>query len=252
MKPSSFHYFPFHFHFLLGLGLILAIVIALIELRVLRFAYERIGIQRRYVYSLLALSLLGSYVNVPVAELPPEQHVAEREVTVYGVPYVIPDVQNWPQTVIAVNLGGAVIPTILSLYLLVKNRLYLPALIAVCVVTMVVHFLAHPVKGVGIAVPTVVPAIVAALVAVLVSLATAALGKRRPTDGLQAAPGILPRYRQTAAPLAYIAGTLGTLIGADLLNLHLVQGLGAPIVSIGGAGTFDGVFLTGVLAVLLA
>jgi uncharacterized membrane protein len=30
-----------------------------------------------------------------------------------------------------------------------------------------------------------------------------------------------------------------------------VQGLGAPVASIGGAGTFDGIFLTGVLAVLL-
>ena len=62
----------------------------------------------------------------------------------------------------------------------------------------------------------------------------------------------MPAYRRIAAPLAYIAGTLGTLIGADLANLHLVQGLGAPVVSIGGAGTFDGVFLTGILAVLLA
>ena len=55
-----------------------------------------------------------------------------------------------------------------------------------------------------------------------------------------------------AAPLAYIGGSLGTLVGADLLNLGRVQGLGAPLVSIGGAGTFDGIFLTGVLAVLIA
>jgi len=55
-----------------------------------------------------------------------------------------------------------------------------------------------------------------------------------------------------APALAYIAGTLGTLIGADLLNLGKIQGLGAPIASIGGAGTFDGIFMTGILAVLLA
>lgn len=52
--------------------------------------------------------------------------------------------------------------------------------------------------------------------------------------------------------MAYIGGSLGTLIGADLLNLDKLQGLGAPIASIGGAGTFDGVFLTGVVAVLIA
>jgi len=60
------------------------------------------------------------------------------------------------------------------------------------------------------------------------------------------------RERQEAAPLAYIAGGLGTLIGADITNLDKVRGLGAPVASIGGAGTFDGIFLTGILAVLLA
>jgi uncharacterized membrane protein len=75
--------------------------------------------------------------------------------------------------------------------------------------------------------PIFVPAIASALVAMLLSF-------------------------RRAAPLAYIGGSLGALVGADLLNLDRVQGLSAPVVSIGGAGTFDGVFLTGILAVLLA
>jgi uncharacterized membrane protein len=54
------------------------------------------------------------------------------------------------------------------------------------------------------------------------------------------------------AALAYVSGSLGTLIGADLLNLEAVRGRGAPVASIGGAGTFDGIFLTGIMAVLLA
>jgi uncharacterized membrane protein len=58
--------------------------------------------------------------------------------------------------------------------------------------------------------------------------------------------------RINTAPLAYISGSMGTLIGADLTNLDKVQGIGAPVASIGGAGTFDGIFLTGILAVLLA
>jgi len=48
------------------------------------------------------------------------------------------------------------------------------------------------------------------------------------------------------------AFVLGTLIGADLTNLDKLSGLGAPVASIGGAGTFDGIFLTGILAVILA
>jgi uncharacterized membrane protein len=51
---------------------------------------------------------------------------------------------------------------------------------------------------------------------------------------------------------AYVAGSLGTLIAADLLNLGIIHALGALIASIGGAGRFDGIFMTGILAVLLA
>jgi uncharacterized membrane protein len=63
---------------------------------------------------------------------------------------------------------------------------------------------------------------------------------------------VLVFARRNAAPLAYICGSVGTLIGADLLNLHRLPALGAPVASIGGAGTFDGIFLSGILAVLLA
>lgn len=55
-----------------------------------------------------------------------------------------------------------------------------------------------------------------------------------------------------APALAYICGTMGTLLGADILHLPDIRGLGAPVASIGGAGTFDGIFVTGILAVLLA
>jgi uncharacterized membrane protein len=57
---------------------------------------------------------------------------------------------------------------------------------------------------------------------------------------------------QELAPLAYIGGSLGVLLGADILNLDLMSTLGAPVAAIGGAGTFDGIFVRGLLAVLLA
>ena len=47
-------------------------------------------------------------------------------------------------------------------------------------------------------------------------------------------------------------GNPQALIGADLLNLGRIADLQAPVVAIGGAGTFDGVFLTGIIAGLLA
>jgi uncharacterized membrane protein len=227
MRPSDLHFFPLAWPFVLGLFLLMGLLIALIEVGILEYAYAKIGVNRRYLFAVLLLSLLGSYVNIPVAHLPGEQVIAGRVITYFGMRYVVPIVQEWPGTVIAVNVGGAVVPTLLSLYLLYKHRLYVSGLVGVVIVAAGVHWLATPVRGVGIAVPIFIPP--------LVATATAWVLQRR-----------------SAPPLAYIAGSLGTLIGADLLNLDKVQGLGAPVASIGGAGTFDGIFVTGILAVLLA
>jgi uncharacterized membrane protein len=129
--------------------------------------------------------------------------------------------------VIAVNVGGAVIPAAMSLYLLIRHQLWVRGILATACVAAVCHSLADPVPGLGIALPIFVPAVATAIVALAIA-------------------------RERAAPLAYISGSLGTLIGADLANLGKVRGLGAPVASIGGAGTFDGIFLIGVLAVLIA
>jgi uncharacterized membrane protein len=206
---------------------LLLLFVATAQMWVLGYAYEKMGISAKYVYAILVLSLLGSYVNIPIARFTGGEQITAREVTLYGMTYIVPRVEKWPGTILAVNLGGAVIPTAVSIYLIAKNRLYFDSLLGVIVVSIIVYMLAEPVQGMGIAVPVFIPPIVAAVVAVLLS-------------------------RTSAPPLAYISGTLGTLVGADLLNLHRLAELGAPVVSIGGAGTFDGVFLTGVLAVLLA
>ena len=221
------HYMPLALPFFLILFFLFILLVILIEIGILQYAYEKIGIDRRHIFALLLLSLLGSYVNIPIAQLPAEHIHSGRVITFYGMRYVIPTVQEWPGTIIAVNVGGAVVPVILSLYLLFKNKLYLQGFLAVGIVTVVVNLMAHPVQGVGIATPTFVPPLVATGAALLLS-------------------------RQYAPPLAYIAGSLGTLIGGDLMNLGKIQGLGAPVASIGGAGTFDGIFVTGILAVLLA
>jgi len=226
MRPSSLHFFPLTPLFLLAL-LVLAVLVAFVEIGILRYAYEKIGVARRHVFAVLMATLLGSYVNIPVAELPPEQVLSNQVVRFFGVEYVVPQVQEWPRTIIAVNVGGALVPTLLSLYLLVKRRLFGPGLVAVAIVAAVVHTMAYPVRGVGISVPIFIPPLVAAVTAVVVA-------------------------RRAAPAVAYIGGSLGTLIGADLMNLGAVHGLGAPVASIGGAGTFDGVFLTGIVAVLLA
>jgi uncharacterized membrane protein len=221
------HVYPLAQPLLLALFFLTAFVIAFLQVAVFGYAYERMGVRPRYVYGLLLLSLLGSYVNIPVAEVFTEQVVPPQEVTFFGIRYVIPAAVDVQRTVLAVNLGGAVIPTVLSVYLMVRNRVFGRAVLGIGAVAVIVHLLAQPVRGVGIAVPIFVPPLVAAVVALMLS-------------------------RRQAAPLAYISGSLGTLLGADILNLGSVPGLGAPVAAIGGAGTFDGIFLSGVLAVLLA
>ncbi len=190
-------------------------------------AYELMGINRRYVFLLLLVSLVGTYFNIPVYQFPGGNVISGAHIDFFGMRYVIPMVRQWPGTTVAVNVGGAIVPVLLSLYLLVKNKFYGRALAGVILVTIVVHLLAYPVRGIGIAEPLFVPPLVAA------------------------AAGLIFARKSAPAP-AYISGTLGTIIGADLLNLDKVQGLEAPIVSIGGAGTFDGIFLTGVASVLMA
>jgi uncharacterized membrane protein len=227
MSMHQAHYLPLTPALFSVLVVLAAGLLILIQLNVLRYAYMRLGLSSGGAFLLLVSSLVGSYFNIPVAVLPAQAVVSDRIVRYFGMDYVVPHVVQWPGTVIAVNVGGAVIPAVMSTYLLLRYGLWGRAIIATAIVAVVIHSLANPVAGVGIAVPVFAPALITAIVALILS-------------------------RDYAAQLAYISGSMGTLIGADLLNLDKIQGLGAPVASIGGAGTFDGIFLTGILAVLLA
>ncbi len=220
-------YIPISLLFFLVFWFLFAVLVGLIQIGILQYVYASMGVSRRYMLALLLFSLLGSYINIPLVRLPGEHVRVGEVVDFFGMQYVVPMVLNSSGTVLAVNVGGALIPVILSAYLIVKHKLFGESALAVGLVTLVVHRMARPVPGVGIAVPIFIPPLVTAFVALMLA-------------------------RWNPAPLAYIAGSLGTLIGADLLNLNKVRDLGAPIASIGGAGKFDGIFLTGLVAVLLA
>lgn len=220
-------YFPVTSPFLLLLGVVAAAVTAFVQIHVMRYAYDMLGMPVKYFYLLLLGSLIGSYVNIPLVTMASEHIVAGHVESYFGMEYVVPDVVDRTRTVIAINVGGALIPLLGSLYLIIKHRIYLPALLAIAIVAVACHFMAKPVHGMGIALPVFAPTIITTGAALLIS-------------------------RKYAAPLAYIAGSMGTLIGADLMNFGVVRSLGTPVASIGGAGTFDGIFLTSVLAVVLA
>jgi uncharacterized membrane protein len=224
---SQVHYLPMTPGLFSILVILFAGLIILVQLRILRYAYMRLGVSPGAALMLLFGSLVGSYFNIPITVLPGAMARSGQVVEFFGMQYVVPYVTSWPGTVLAVNVGGAVIPTLMSAYLVIRYELWLKATLATVAIALVMHSMATPVPGIGIAVPVFAPVVATAILAFILS-------------------------REYAAPLAYIGGSMGTLIGADLLNLGNISGLGAPVASIGGAGTFDGIFLTGILAVLLA
>ncbi len=210
-------------------AILLIVLLAFIEVGVIRAAYQRLGISPRVVTLLLLAMIFGSYVNLPIARIAAPGIVQSRVIYFWGVPYVVPQVIYAGHTQIAINLGGAAIPVGVCIYVLSRIERYGRTIIATLIVTAVVYMTSRVVPGVGVAVPTLVPGVIAAGTAYL-----------------------LDSPRSPAVAIAYVAGTLGCLIGADVLNLPLVAQMRAPVVSIGGAGTFDGVFISGIIAALLA
>jgi uncharacterized membrane protein len=219
-------YFPLIFLFMLALFGLLVLLFLLIMVGAIGYAFDKIGLDPVVVFALLAACLIGSSINVPVHRMRNDSVMRAQVVSFFGLRFRVPTLAR-RETVIAVNVGGAIIPCAVAVYLLASTGYPFQALIGVAAVAAVSKLLARPVPGLGIAMPAFIPPIVAALVALILA----------PEQGPM---------------LAYISGTFGVLIGADLLNLKNLTALRAPVVSIGGAGTFDGIFLTGIIAVLLA
>lgn len=202
-------------------------LVTVIQIGILQIAFSRLGLSADSATLLLIVSLLGSLINLPLLTVKTDP--VEQEKRLHDIPRmllkritVIPG-----KTIIAVNVGGCVVPLAFSIYLFNFSQPYfLHALAAVAVVTMVSYSISFSVPRVGIAMPVLIAPIAAAIVAVTLD-------------------------PEQAPALAYIGGTLGVLIGADILRLKDIGKLGEPVASIGGAGSFDGIFVTGIVAVLL-
>ena len=225
-------YVPIQGSFFLILIGILGILLSLLFINVVGVAFKNLfpTIGPLGILLILATCLIGSYVNIPIKRYK-SLHPTIRMgyVTAFGVTYPIPSLRiGLYETLLAINIGGAIVPTATSAYLMAKSTSIIPNIVvATAIVAIIVKSFSRPVKGAGIIVPALIPPLAAASVGILLG-------------------GGYPHI------VAYVSGTIGTLIGADLLNLHKIPQLGAPIVSIGGAGAFDGIFLAGIMAVLIA
>lgn len=223
-------YLPFLVMFFVLYILLLGVTFLYIQFFVVATAFEAIGISPEVALIVLLLSLLCSSINIPIFRMPAEVPVKRKNIARYlGVRFRVPEIAVQRETVIAVNLGGAIIPLLISGYLLITHpQVILSSLLTTLILSVMVYSVSRPVPGAGIVVPLFIPPIAAALLAWGFSS-----GEVMPI-------------------VAYISGTLGTLVGADLYNLRRIPELGSPVASIGGAGTFDGIFLSGIIAVLLA
>lgn len=217
-------FLPVSIAIFLFLIILLPILLVFLYVGVLDIAFSKLGLSPSMAMLILFLSLIGSSINIPikrsqVVETDGED-LPEFFRNFWGISF--PKIR---ERVLAVNFGGAIVPLLLSIYLLSKAP-FLSTLIATCGVAIVAKALSKPVKGIGVTLPAFIPPIVSALFAI---------GIAQPNP----------------APCAYVSGVLGTIIGADILNLHRIERMGTGVMSIGGAGVFDGIFLVGIFAVLL-
>ena len=213
--------------------LVLLVLLPLLFAELMAASLAKLNLAPGTALLLMIGIILGSGINLPVKRIERSQQVPAHPLAILGLGRMLPDMTRMrQQTIIAINVGGCVIPTGIAAYeflhLVDLGPRFLVAGIAACIVNVVVCYLvARPVPGVGILIPGFVPALVAALLGLLLGA-------------------------DQAAPVAFVAGTLGPLIGADLLHLREIEESAVGVASIGGAGTFDGIVLSGIIAAYLA
>jgi len=214
--------FPLGIIFVLFI-LFLPLLFFLLFFNLITVSFTKLGFPPWATFALFLLCLVGSAINIPIwreSTTSPGGFFHYRQFLYFNPPTV-------SQRIIAINVGGAIIPVLASLYILPKAP-FLRTVIVTVVIVAITYWVAQPVPGVGIRMPFFVAPLASAVVALIL------------TGG------------KKAAPVAYISGVLGTLIGADLLHLSALQSGGLQVLSIGGAGVFDGIFLTGIIAAFLA
>jgi uncharacterized membrane protein len=204
----------------------LAMLVMSIQLGALTIAFEKLGLSPDSAFLLFITILGGSLVNLPLFSMKSEPPRLEDMPS--PVRELYSRMPHTGRTLVLVNVGGCVVPAAFSIYLMAQHPLNIfYVALAVSAVALLCFKTTRPLPGIGLGSPMLLAPLMAALVSIALD----------PAD---------------AAPLAFISGTLGVLIGADLLHLRDIRRLGSPSASIGGAGSFDGIFISGLVAVLLA
>lgn len=208
--------------------LITLIFAAMIQIHIIEIAFAKLGLTPEITLLLLIGTLVGSGINLPLFDLRIKQSghlvISPEKKPIWEIFQPVKE----GRIVIAINVGGCIIPVGLCLYFISLQLIDpLNLIIALLAITALSYKISRIIPGLGVGMPLLIAPLAAAALALVLD----------------------PAH---AAHLAYVSGVLGVLIGADILRLNNIIDLGAPIAAIGGAGTFDGIFLTGIIAALLA
>lgn len=188
-------------------------------LKFLATGFSHIGIPPSFIPPVLILMFVGSFFNIPIGQ----RRVVEAEEPYFFGLFSRRHVRLHG---VSLNVGGGLIPVLVALFLLTKVPV-LPALLAAGAMAIACFFLARPLPGRGIAIPLLAPPLLAIFFAYL----------------------FVPQF---VAPVAFIAGVVGVLVGADLMHIGAFMRREIGSVSIGGAGVFDGIFLIGIISAFFA
>lgn len=220
-------YLPVSLLLFLLLLLLVPFLWFILAVDVVKIAVAKLGFSPNIAFILLTLVILGSTINIPLYRTQSTVAVADNFVDLWlkefwGIP--LRKVQR--STVVALNVGGGLIPVLLALYQFTQGNA-LAILLVTAIVTAVSYYASRVVPGIGIQMNPLLAPLTAAVSAMLIA----------------------PVH---AAPVAFAGGILGTLIGADLLHLKDIIAKSSGVLSIGGAGVFDGIALCGLFALLLS
>lgn len=215
---------------------VLSVVLLLVSISYFKDLLTYVGVAGGLSFFLAVqisfLSLVLSPVNLVIKEVKRRAFVPEIEVVyVFGFPVYVPRLERtYATTLLAINVGGAVIPTALSLVLTVLlSKFWTYLLVDILLTVLVSRLFSRVVRGVGV----VMNPFVAPFFSVMFSFI------------------LFSRFPLLVPVTGYISSVLGTLVGADLLNLNKVLEASPQVVSIGGMGSFDGIFLSGLLSIIL-
>ncbi|MFT0812510.1 DUF1614 domain-containing protein [Synechococcus sp. OH20] len=221
-------YLPFSLLLFFMLVLLLPFLWLGVAVDVVALAVGKLGFSREGALLLLLAILVGSSVNIPLYRVKCEVTLVEDLASLWMRQFWgIPLAKISQETVVALNVGGGLIPVLLALYQFGRaDGLLILAVTAL--VTVVSYYASHVVPGIGIQMNPLIAPTTAALAALFWA------GDQAPA-------------------VAFAGGVLGTVIGADLLHLpEVLRRNCSGILSIGGAGVFDGIALCGLFALLLS